>query len=1288
MKNRVTSGKSIHRLTALLMCICMCCGLLLVPAHAEGGSVTVSRLFGASNYGGYRLQNSGETVQIAYNDKSLTVDDIVVTPEASKLEEVVLTDGSKGSRDSLLADVDCVVYSAGGRTSTIDIEQMPGLQLREDNLIVFAESLPGWEYCQVTIPWDAFESMESAPYSAEYNPDGQKGTYLIGNPDTGKHAQADSYSDDGVRFYYHNDGSSITEGRYHIYIKYDQNLIIESEYTIDIRTLHTGTYTGAKYVSGYGDNASGYYIVDSYNSYTAGTSLNLSAKSDAEISAAVGANDSTRMSFTMDSDVLYLDTSDKTIVQNADISDRTEFGFTVNSVSGSALNGGRATGTINLVDGEYTVDIENSKTLTAGQLTLSVSLYSMRGTGKPVESSAVPVSITVKVTAGSAETSDAAFAVDHIFGAGYGDYNIADGHTVQIAADNKTLTAGDVVVSTGEKLTSVTLASGDEGTAESLLTDVSSITYGGNTVTVQALTGMQVEEGTILYADSKPGWPFNEVAVPAGSFVDGCYPNDEGFPAADAYSIGNPDSGKQAIQNITVDGKTYNSITAGSASFKYGDYVNNVIVGSFEPGDYHLYTRYGTLIIESENTIQVVTTNFGTADNDSSELLNLTAKELEGGACHAETTVAKGSTRATFYIDDENISVADGAITNIVLKDNFRKFGFEGSSATAGITVPMVNYGFVGNSKGGQGIEGTYIIDIESTDALTNGEIIEVQVYLIAMVGTGTEQGRSLVPATLKLKVNVVDTLEETGTGDLTIDRLFGANNYGDYYIESGKVSVQLDSHDKAFKVKDLETNYKNAVIRSVTMQDGTAGNSDSLLSQVSTIVYTASGTDYTVTVNPITGVQLKDDVVLIADSKPGWAFNELTVPWDCFESLETAPYSADYNPTGLSVQGTNNLLGNPDTGKHTQSDSFSAAGAKFYYHNQGSPIDAGDYNIYIKSGQNLIIESQNTLRVVTDDLESRDPLLDILAAEPESGDYHAAAVISGDGTKATIFMSGDYISAADHAISNIDTTNYRKYSFVGESGDCTVTVVNFGEVSTKSNSQGIANTFVIDIENEDGFTVGQELDIDLYLIAKCGTGFEQGRSETPATIKVVVSTFKDICGEWFAQNVEYAAENGLMDGIGNSLFAPYTNASRAMIVTVLYRLNGSPAVSGTNSFTDLSQDWYKDAVQWAVENGITNGVSDNEFAPDRAATRQEMITFFYRYSQYAGLVEKDYSGNDMSRFTDFAKAGNFAAEAIKWSVAEGIIEGTSATELSPLESCSRAELATVIARFHKALNG
>ena len=182
-------------------------------------------------------------------------------------------------------------------------------------------------------------------------------------------------------------------------------------------------------------------------------------------------------------------------------------------------------------------------------------------------------------------------------------------------------------------------------------------------------------------------------------------------------------------------------------------------------------------------------------------------------------------------------------------------------------------------------------------------------------------------------------------------------------------------------------------------------------------------------------------------------------------------------------------------------------------------------------------------------------------------------------------------------------------------------------------------------------------------------------------TEEPVAEPFIDVAeGDWFYDAVVYAYQNELMDGVGGNRFAPNSETTRAQLVTILFRLEGEPAVSGDLPFTDVEAGiWYTDAILWAAENNIVNGVSDTEFAPGDDLTRQQLVTILYRYAEAKGY---DVSASaDLSGYPDAGQVQDYAQPAMAWAVAEGIVEGMDGN-LNPAGNASRAQIATILMRF------
>lgn len=186
---------------------------------------------------------------------------------------------------------------------------------------------------------------------------------------------------------------------------------------------------------------------------------------------------------------------------------------------------------------------------------------------------------------------------------------------------------------------------------------------------------------------------------------------------------------------------------------------------------------------------------------------------------------------------------------------------------------------------------------------------------------------------------------------------------------------------------------------------------------------------------------------------------------------------------------------------------------------------------------------------------------------------------------------------------------------------------------------------------------------------------------EIPEEPTPSVPQFTDVSeGAWYYDAVRYVCEKGMMNGVAEGTFAPNSTTDRAMLVTILYRLENEPAASGS-SFTDVpSGQWYSNAVAWAAANGIVNGVTDTTFAPNNPITREQMAAILYRYAAWKGC---DVSGQvDLSGYTDADSVSTYAKEALAWANAEGLITGVTGTTLRPAGSAVRAQAATILMRL------
>ena len=211
------------------------------------------------------------------------------------------------------------------------------------------------------------------------------------------------------------------------------------------------------------------------------------------------------------------------------------------------------------------------------------------------------------------------------------------------------------------------------------------------------------------------------------------------------------------------------------------------------------------------------------------------------------------------------------------------------------------------------------------------------------------------------------------------------------------------------------------------------------------------------------------------------------------------------------------------------------------------------------------------------------------------------------------------------------------------------------------------------------------ETGVKTFACTRCG----ETRTETiPATGSDVDVTemFSDVTKNWAYPGIQYCVTHGIMGGMGDGTFAPTGTTTRAQIVQILYNLEGTPAVSGTTPFTDLTANWYKPAILWAYQNNVVAGTSPTTFDPDRPVTREQIAVILTQYMFHVLKMERTWTPADLSTFPDGAQVSSWAKEAMQDAVALGLINGTKAPDglvyLDPQGSAARQQVATILMNF------
>lgn len=314
-------------------------------------------------------------------------------------------------------------------------------------------------------------------------------------------------------------------------------------------------------------------------------------------------------------------------------------------------------------------------------------------------------------------------------------------------------------------------------------------------------------------------------------------------------------------------------------------------------------------------------------------------------------------------------------------------------------------------------------------------------------------------------------------------------------------------------------------------------------------------------------------------------------------------------------------------------------------------------------------------------------------------------AVKNGVATITATTQDGNYTASCEVRV-NSDTSNGGAYHpEAGSTSSSDRYAINKpsdvenGSIKVSDSKAQKGDTVTITITPDEGYALDElavyDADGDEIDLEDKGDGkftFEMPKGDVEIEVSFVTiaeeapkADFADVAADaWYADAVQYVFENGMMSGTSETTFSPNLTTTRGMIVTILYRLEGTPDLSDENlgyPYADVDADaYYADAVYWACQNGIVAGMSAEQFAPNNAITREQMAAILYRYAQFKGY---DVSAKaDLSVYTDASAVGAYATDAMAWANGAELITGTSATTLSPAGNATRAQVATILMRF------
>ena len=284
-----------------------------------------------------------------------------------------------------------------------------------------------------------------------------------------------------------------------------------------------------------------------------------------------------------------------------------------------------------------------------------------------------------------------------------------------------------------------------------------------------------------------------------------------------------------------------------------------------------------------------------------------------------------------------------------------------------------------------------------------------------------------------------------------------------------------------------------------------------------------------------------------------------------------------------------------------------------------------------------------------------------------------------------TVVYVGDDNYNGDNASCEVSVT--RHVSAPSSGNTVSVPSTPNGTMTVNPSTASKGETVTITTKPSEGYELGSievlDKNGDSLKLKDLGSGkysfvMPDGKVSVEAEfVKTAATSFVDVpANAYFADAVKWAVDKGITNGLSDTMFGPYESCTRAQIVTFLWRAAGSPEPKTMSSFTDVpASAYYAKAVAWAVENGITNGMTETTFAPDATCTRGQSVTFLYR------ALKGTASGS--ANFTD-VKSDAFYADSVNWAVASDVTNGTSNTTFSPNADCTRAEIVTFLYRAYQ----
>nr|WP_295955056.1 S-layer homology domain-containing protein [uncultured Agathobaculum sp.] len=754
---------------------------------------------------------------------------------------------------------------------------------------------------------------------------------------------------------------------------------------------------------------------------------------------------------------------------------------------------------------------------------------------------------------------------------------------------------------------------------------------------------------------------------------------------------GSSDGGNTSLvlNNADITGNIINQTTAGDLSIVGGTITGNVENKSL-----------GDLVIRDSATINGSVSNTGTdKDKGSVAIIGSTVTHAIGDASNNKITIIK-STIGDTQITTENVVALIGA-------KPYDSLEYAISEAQAGDTIELLKD--IDNVTGGAGnTQGRFKID---KDLTLNGSGHMIQ------AGEGFKEGTSIFNIESGADVSITNLhidsndLAKHGlniyyAGEVTLNNVEIINGTATAITNNGSkvTATGLKTSDNAWGAVNVDNGGTFTLVSGTLNEPSQIWSEDADDNEGSKITVPGGWTE--VTVNKLDGKKEDVKTHYTTDIKKlGEAYNEDTKT--VYDTVGRA-LSAAKNGETVQVINTSEVTGEtvPEGVTLQVNSGVTLSGSLT---NSGTIDNKGTINGDVSGNGEMTSEirfsvSPNDAEVTVYDSNGDEVTGSGNTYQLENGNYRYT--VSADG----YYSESDNFTVDDKADTISVTLEERSSSSSGGSSGSsssssnryTVSVdsdIDNGSISVSPSRAERGDTVTITIDPEEGYELdsltvrdsrGNRIDVERQSDTRYTFEMPSGRvtvdasftevAETPETPDQIGS-FTDVdTDDWFADAVQYMLDNGMMNGVTDTTFGPGTTTTRGMIVTILYRLEGEPDTTAS-SFTDAASGmYYADAVAWAQANSIVTGITETIFAPDQAITREQMAAILYRYAQYKGYDVT--ASNDLSSYTDASRISAYATAAMQWANAEGLITGNTSTTINPTGNATRAEVATILMRF------